>query len=194
MNRQLLSAAALFVLAACGQTPATDQAPSTEENAMSQRDPFADAKNLTPPAIEKRPVETTQHGITRVDHYAWLRDDEWQEVLRDPSKLDADIRAVLEAENDYYAAVTSDLEGLRKSLFEEMRGRIKEDDSSVPAKDGDWLYWTRYREGGDYPIYMRKPVAGGKEQTIYDGDAERGDSEFFSIGDVAHSPDHRRLS
>src|SRR5690606_39075200 len=105
----------------------------------SERDPFAEASKIEPPVVEKRPVETTQHGITRVDNYAWLRDENWQEVLRDPSTLDPDIRAVLDAENAYYTAVTGDLEALRKTLFEEMRGRIKEDDSSVPAKDGVWL-------------------------------------------------------
>ncbi|WP_375202671.1 S9 family peptidase [Hyphococcus sp.] len=158
---------------------------------MPQRDPFEEARKIAAPATEKRPVDITQHGVTRVDNYAWLRDDAWQDVLRDPSKLTADIRKMLEAENAYYGSVTEDLEPLRKKLFEEMRGRIKEDDSSVPAKDGDWKYWTKFREGGEYPVFMRKSVTGGDEQVIYDGDAERGDSEFFSIGDVAHSPDHK---
>ena len=167
-----------------------DQA-GKKENIMPQRDPFEEARNIAAPATEKRPVEITQHGVTRVDNYAWLRDDAWQDVLRDPSKLTADIRKMLEAENAYYASVTEDLEPLRKKLFDEMRGRIKEDDSSVPAKDGDWKYWTKFREGGEYPVFMRKSVTGGGEQVIYDGDAERGNSEFFSIGDVAHSPDHK---
>ncbi|MCK5746892.1 MAG: hypothetical protein KAH44_11790, partial [Oricola sp.] len=188
--RIFLAGVALAGLAACGQTP-SDQQPSKEENAMSERDPFAEARSIEPPVIEKRPVETTQHGITRVDNYAWLRDDDWQEVLRDPSALDADIREVLEAENKYYEAVTGDLEGLRKTLFDEMRARIKEDDSTVPAKDGDWLYWTKYREGGEYPVFMRKLVSGGEEQVIYDGDAERGDTKFFSIGSVEHSPNQK---
>lgn len=161
---------------------------------MKQRDPFSDVRKLAAPEIEKRPVKTTQHGITRVDNYAWLRDENWQDVLRDPSKLNDDIRAMLEAETAYYAAVTDDLEALRKSLFEEMRGRIKEDDSSVPAQDGEWLYWTKFLEGGEYPIFMRKPVKGGDEQVLYNGDHERGDSEFFDIGTISHSPDHRLIA
>ncbi len=183
-------AVALAALAACGQAP-SDRQTNKEEKPMSERDPFAEARTLAAPQVEKRPVERTQHGITRVDNYAWLRDDEWQEVLRDPSQLDADIRAVLDAENEYYAAVTGDLDALRKKLFDEMRGRIKEDDSSVPAKDGAWLYSRKFREGGEYPLFVRSPVSGGDEQIIYDGDAERGDSKFFSIGSVEHSPDHR---
>lgn len=158
---------------------------------MSKVDPFAEARKLDAPIVEKKPAETTQHGVTRIDNYAWLRDEGWQDVLRDPSKLQANIRGVLEAENAYYAQVTGDLEPLRNKLFDEMRGRIKEDDSSVPAKDGHWTYWTKFREGGEYPVFMRALAAGGDERVIYDGDAERGDCEFFSIGDVAHSPDHK---
>ncbi|GJL92538.1 S9 family peptidase [Hyphococcus sp.] len=180
----------LAVLSACNQSPSSEKNSGNEEKMMTERDPFADAKNLAAPVVEKRPLETTQHGITRVDNYAWLRDAEWQDVLRDPETLDDDIRAVLDAENAYYAAVTDDLEPLRKKLFVEMRGRIKEDDSSVPAKDGDWLYSSRFRDGGEYPVFVRQLVSGGDEQVIYDGDAERGDSKFFSIGDVSQSPDH----
>ncbi len=191
----LAALAAIAVLAACERDNADQTSqPHTEETVMTMSDPFADAKTTTPPAIEKRPVETVQHGIARVDNYAWLRDEDWQDVLRDPAKLDGDIRAVLDAENDYYAALTGELEPLREKLFEEMRGRIKEDDSSVPAKDGAWLYWSKFVEGGEYPIFMRKPVDGGDEQILFDGDKERGGSKFFDIGNIAHSPDHRLIA
>ena len=161
---------------------------------MTTRDPFAAARAISPPDVEKRPVETTQHGVVCVDNYAWLRDEEWQEVLRDPSKLDADIRAMIDAENKYYETLTEDLEPLRNSLFAEMRGRIKEDDSTVPAKDGDWKYWVKFREGGEYPIFVRAPATGGDEQVLFDGDKEGKGSKFFSIGGVAHSPDQRLIA
>ncbi len=161
---------------------------------MTKSDPFAAAAAIDAPAVEKRPVETTQHGITRTDNYAWLRDENWQEVLRDPSTLDEDIRAALEAENAYYEAVTADLEGLREKLLDEMRGRVKEDDSSVPLPDGPFKYWREYRAGGEYPIFMRAPRGGGEAQMLYDGDAERGDSKFFAVRGVSHSPDHRLLA
>ncbi|MEO1251422.1 MAG: S9 family peptidase [Pseudomonadota bacterium] len=151
--------------------------------------PFAEAAEIDAPDVEKRPVEYTQHGITRTDNYAWLRDAEWQKVLRDPTELDADIRAALEAENEYYEAVTDDLGDLRDALFAEMRGRIKEDDASVPQPDGEWRYWVQYREGGEYPIYVRSRLDGSDEQVILDGDAESKGSDFFSIGAVDHSPD-----
>ncbi len=146
------------------------------------------------PMAEKRPVSIEQHGITRVDNYGWLRDDNWQEVLRDPSVLRDDVRAHLEAENAYYEAMTADLEGLRETLFTEMRGRIQEDASSVPSPDGPWAYYSRFREGGDYPIFAREPRDGGDEQILFDGDAEAGDSDFFSIGGLNTSPDHRLMA
>ncbi len=156
---------------------------------MTKPAPFSGAAK--PPRTAKNPVETIQHEIARSDNYAWLRDDNWQEVLRDPSVLGADIRSALEAENTYYEELTGDLEGLRKKLFAEMRGRIKEDDASVPARDGDWKYWTKYREGGEYPIFVRAPATGGGEQVLFDGDKEGEGAKFFDIGAVSHSPDHR---
>lgn len=182
--------------AGCGPDAAKDQSTtgdSQQEDEMTQSDPFAAAENLAPPAIEKRPIELTQHGITRTDNYAWLRDENWQEVLRDPETLNPDIRAALEAENEYYKAVTADLEDLRSALFAEMRARIKEDDSTVPLPDGNWKYWTEYREGGEYPIFARALRDGGEKQVLYDGDAESGDSKFFKVSGVKHSPDHRLL-
>src|SRR5690606_33455904 len=102
---------------------------------------------LQPPHATKHPVSDTRHGITRTDDYAWLRADNWQEVFKDPSVLSAEIRAHLEAENAYQAALMKDTEALQKSLFAEMRGRIKEDDSSVPSKDGPYAYGVSYRTG-----------------------------------------------
>src|SRR5690606_20371893 len=87
------------------------------------------------PRAEERPVEDTRHGITRIDEYAWLRADNWQEVFRNPSVLDPAIRTHLEAENVYHTALMEDTAALREKLFAEMKGRIKEDDSSVPMKD-----------------------------------------------------------
>lgn len=153
--------------------------------------PFPDFEKIAPPSIEKRPVKYAQHGASRTDNYAWLRDNDWQQVLRDPTTLNADIRDALNAENAYYDDITADLSVLRDTLNTEMRGRIKEDDASVPVPDGNWQYGVKFREGGEYPSYIRTPRGGGDEQVIIDGDKESEGCEFFSIGDVAHSPDHR---
>ncbi|MBB4658117.1 S9 family peptidase [Parvularcula dongshanensis] len=164
----------------------------------AQADPFMTEQTTqdapTPPVADKRPVEITQHGVTRTDEYAWMRDDDWQEVLRDPSVLRADIREHLEAEVAYYDAMTKDLEPLRKRLFAEMRGRIKEDESSVPMPDGPYAYYVRYREGGEYPIYARTPRDGGAEEILLDGDKEGEGADFFDIGGVDASNDHDLLA
>ncbi|MEO0615272.1 MAG: S9 family peptidase [Pseudomonadota bacterium] len=193
----LVVTASCVALAACG-----DRAPDTEEDAMdsatastlpSREAPFADF-DAKAPVAEKRPVELTQHDKTRVDNFAWLRDDNWQTVLREPETLKPEILQHLEAENGYYGAATDDLAGLRDQLFEEMRARIKEDDSSVPQVDGDYAYAVRYREGGNYEIFVRTPREGGDETILFDGDKEAGDNEFFSIEEVVHSPDHTMIA
>jgi oligopeptidase B len=129
-----------------------------------------------------------------MDEYAWMRDPDWQAVMRDPSRLRPDIRAHLEAENAYAEAVMAPAADLVRTLFGEMKGRIKEDDDSVPAPDGPWEYFTHYREGGQYPVYARRPRGGGEAQTLLDGDAEAVGNAYFDLGDAEHSPDHRYLA
>ena len=85
------------------------------------------------PVAPRRPHAFTTHGIAVIDDYAWLKDANWQEVLRDPAVLDPDIRHHLEAENDYTESLLGHTAALQKTLVAEMRGRIKEDDSSVPV-------------------------------------------------------------
>ena len=90
----------------------------------------------TPPIPTPRPITRTHHGIAVTDDFAWLRADNWQEVMRDPGTLAADVRAHLDAENAHAEAVLAGAAELRERLFEEMKGRIEQDDSSVPAPDG----------------------------------------------------------
>src|SRR5205823_14815547 len=88
------------------------------------------------PRAERQPKVSTWHGITLTDDYAWLRADNWREVMRDPSVLDPKIRSYLDAENAYAKAALANTEKLQETLFAEMKGRIKEDDSTVPSPDG----------------------------------------------------------
>lgn len=181
-----------ITLSACSQKP---EPVADEMNTMSDTasQPFS-MLDAEAPVARKVPVEIEQHGETRVDNYAWMRDPAWQDVLRDPGKLQPAIREHLDAENGFYEAATDELEPLREQLFEEMRGRIKEDDSSVPSPDGPFEYAVRFREGGEYPIYVRTPRGGGEEQILLDGDKEGEGEEFFRIASVDHSPDHRMIA
>ena len=139
-------------------------------------------KNLpVAPVAQKRTITDTRHGVTRHDDYAWMRDDNWQAMFKDPSILDPAIRTHLEAENFYQQAAMADTEELQKTLFAEMRGRIKEDDSSVPSPDGPWLYGVRYVTGGEQPKYFRVPRSGGDEQMMLDGDHEAEGKPYFRL-------------
>ncbi len=152
--------------------------------------------SATPPQAPRRPQPYTAHGITVQDDYAWLKDPDWQEVLRDPSLLKPDIRVHLEAENAYTEAVLGGTGDLQKQLVGEMRGRIKEDDSSVPANDGPYAYFRRYREGGQHEQFGRLPRQTSLQQVgegniVLDGDALAQGETYFKFGGSRHAPDHR---
>ena len=147
--------------------------------------------NSKPPAAPKIPHTITQLGRTRTDDYAWMKDDNWQAVLRDPKALRADVRTHLEAENAYTRAVLAGTEALQAQMFAEMKGRIKEDDSSVPSPDGPWDYYSRYDLGGEHPIHARRPRgAADGEQVLLDEPALAKGKAYFHVGHASHSPDH----
>lgn len=148
----------------------------------------------TPPRAPKRPVTDTRHGIARTDDYAWLRDADWQRVMREPDALDPDIRAYLEAENAHTAKVLAPLKDDIETLFAEMKGRIKADDSSVPLPDGPFAYFRRYREGGEHPLICRQPRDGGTETLMLDGDREAAGHAYFKLAGCEHGPDHKLLA
>jgi len=153
-----------------------------------------------PPVAPRIDHEITQLGRTRNDPYNWLKDENWQDVMRDPSILRADIRDYLLAENAYTKArLEEPTTALRDELFAEMRARIKEDDSSVPAIDGNFAYYIRYREGGDYALFARRPAeqafdTSAPETIILDGDALGKDQDYFAYGDIEVSPDHTQVA
>jgi oligopeptidase B len=144
-----------------------------------------------PPRAERHPKTSTWHGVTLTDDYAWLRADNWREVMRDPSVLDPKIHAYLAEENAYCKAALAHTETLQQTLFAEMKGRIKEDDSTVPSPDGPFAYFVRYREGGQHPIACRQPRDGGADEVLLDGDALAAGKPFFQLGAMSHSPDHK---
>jgi oligopeptidase B len=148
----------------------------------------------TTPSAKKVPSQQIVHGLTLVDDFAWLRDPKWQEVFRDTSILQPDIRTYLESENAYTERAFAPHEALKKKLVAEMRGRIKEDDSSVPMRDGPFSYFMRYRDGGQHPLICRTPAGDGAEEIMLDGDALAKDKAYFSLGGGDHSPDHKLLA
>lgn len=125
-----------------------------------------------PPAAKVHPRSLVKHGHTRVDDYFWLRERENPEVI-----------AYLEAENEYTTAMMAHTEELQEQLFEEIRGRIKQDDSTVPFREGNYFYYTRYEEGKEYPIYARKRGSlDAEEEVMLDANILAEGHDFFSIG------------
>jgi oligopeptidase B len=138
-----------------------------------------------PPTAERRPYSYEAHGVTIEDPWHWLRDPKYPEVD------DPDVLAYLTAENAYFEAWAGQHRTLIDQLFEEMKGRIKEDDSSVPLKDGDWLYWWAFKPGAQYRTWYRRPVAGGDDQVIFDEPVEAEGKDYFRLGALEISPDAR---
>lgn len=167
-------------------------------------DPSDPGRRVDPPVAPVRPRERTHHGDTFVDDYEWMRD-----------KDDPDVVAYLEAENAYSEQETERLAGLRQAIFEEIKGRTKETDLSVPTRRGDWWYYSRTVEGQQYGVHCRCPVAPASgddplagwtppdlddvadvpgEQVLLDGNVEATGHDFFSLGTFTVSPDGHLLA
>jgi oligopeptidase B len=145
---------------------------------------------LPPPLAAEKSHVSSWHGVTLEDPFNWLRADNWQEVMRDPSALDPEIRAYLEAENAYSDAALADTTELQHTLFEEMKARLKPDDRTVPSPDGPFEYFSSFAAGGQYPRLCRRPRGGGDEVILIDGNAEAAGKTYWDLGAATHSPDH----
>ena len=151
-------------------------------------------QTCTPPVAERRSLAASCHDIERNDDYAWLRAENWQQVMRDPAALASDIREYLLAENAYTKSMLTETEQLQEKLFQEMKGRIKEDDSTVPVPDGPWSYFISYVTGGQHPLFCREPRGGGEKQTLLDGNKLAEGHAYYQLGGASHSHDHRLLA
>lgn len=138
------------------------------------------------------PKRIVQLGRERVDEYAWMKDDNWQAVLRDPGSLRPEIREHLEAENAYTAAILGSTEALQATLFEEMKGRLKQDDSSAPVPDGPFEYFSLYEIGAQHPRHVRRARGADDALTVLlDEQAESTGKAYYAVEAAAHSPDHK---
>ena len=151
----------------------------------------AKSARIEPPVAARKPVRLQNHGFARVDNYAWLRAENWREVVQDPSRLPPAIRAYLEAENRYADAVQAPLAALRAKLVAEMKGRLQPQDVGVPMPDGPYAYWQKYVAGGEHLVVVRAPRDGGNEEVLVDGNMLAEGKPYFAFGDSrSHSPEH----
>lgn len=147
---------------------------------------------ISPPIAATRPHTFTAHGVTIEDPWAWLKDANYPDIS------DKDVLAYLEAENAYFEQAIAPHRPLVDRLYEEMKARIKEDESSVPQKDGDWLYWTAFETGGEYRKWWRRPVGapddGSADELLLDETALAAGKEYFRLGAFAVSNDGMKLA
>ncbi|HSJ77746.1 MAG TPA: S9 family peptidase [Erythrobacter sp.] len=175
-------AATTFAPAAANTTREDSTRVTTSAAAVSA------ASDIKPPVAEKRPHSYTHHGITIEDPYDWLYDKSY------PVVDDEDVLDYVKAENAYFEAKMAAQEPLTEALFTEMRARIKEDDSTVPQKDGDYIYWSEFEEGAQYRKHWRKPVAGGADELLIDENQLAEGQEYFRLGAASISKNGRYLA
>src|SRR5919199_1680772 len=138
---------------------------------------MTEAQSITPqssaaPKAAIKPKELVMHGDKRIDNYYYLNERENPEVIN-----------YLKAENAYLDQVLAPVKGLQEKLFEEMKGRIKQQDESVPYKEGNYYYYVRYITGGEYPIYCRKKGSlEGPEEVLFDGNALAKEHNYYELG------------
>ncbi|MEO9461614.1 MAG: S9 family peptidase [Marinomonas sp.] len=142
----------------------------------------------SPPIAEKREHTYTHHGITISDPYHWLKDQSY------PVIDDEDVLDYVKAENAWFEAKMEGQKALTDELFKEMKARIKEDDSSVPQKDGDYIYWSAFEDGAQYRKHYRKPAAGGDDQLMLDENALAKGLDYFRLGAMSVSKSGRYLA
>ena len=141
-----------------------------------------------PPVAALKPYSYERHGLMIEDPYHWLRDPKYP-IVDDP-----EILAHLKAENDYFRTVMQPLEPLVETLLAEMKGRIKEDDSSVPVEENGYLYQWRFEKGAQYRKWYRRAVAGGSEELLLDEPALAAGKDYFRLGAFSISPDGKLLA
>ena len=145
-----------------------------------------------PPIAEKKAKELTVHNDTRIDNYFWMRLTDEQKTAKEKDEQTQQVEAYLNAENEYFDAAMNYTSDFQESLFEEMKGRIKEDDESVPYFRNGYFYITRYEKGKQYPIYSRKKGnLDAEEEILFNVNNEAEGHEFFQLGGLNVSPDNK---
>jgi len=138
------------------------------------------------PQLEKKPELKSCHGVSWEDNYSWIHQENILEVLKDGSKLLPKVKKYLEEENAYTTLHLKDTENIQKNLFNEIKGRIKLDDETLPYKDTDYEYWNKTTTKGNYFIKLRKKIGTNKIEEIWNGDKEKEklDTKYFGVGDI----------
>ncbi len=138
------------------------------------------------PQLKKKLEIKSCHGVTWEDNYSWIHQKNILEVLKDKKKLNPEVRKYLEEENLFTESYLEDTKKIQKNLFNEIKGRIKLDDESLPYKDYEYEYWTKTTTEGNYSIKLRKKIGTNEHEEIWNGDKEKEklNTKYFGIGDL----------
>ena len=138
------------------------------------------------PQLKKKSEIKTCHNVSWEDNYSWIHQADILEVLKDNTKLNPEVRKYLEEENSYTDFHLSDTKEIQKKLFDEIKGKIKLDDESLPFKDFDYEYWSKTTTKGNYSIKLRKKIGTNNIEEIWNGDEEKEklNVEYFGVGDL----------
>ena len=138
------------------------------------------------PQLKKKSEIKSCHNISWEDNYSWIHQNNILEVLKDSTKLLPEVKKYLEEENSYAEFNLLDTKNIQKKLFDEIKGRIKLDDESLPYKDYNYEYWTKTTAKGNYSIKLRKKIGSNKIEEIWNGDREKEklSTKYFGVGDL----------
>ena len=149
-----------------------------------------------PPKARKKLVKRIIHNIELSDHFDWIRDNNWQEVLNSPNVLKKNIRKYIDEENKWTDKKLSFLKPIEKRIFTEIKNKIKEEDTSIPEKDGNWFYYSETKKNKEYSILRRyKSNSSRKKSTVYhDWNKESKPYKYFKPGGAFNSNNHSLLA
>ena len=146
------------------------------------------------PQLKKKPTVKKHHSVELIDNYSWIHQKNILDVLKDKSKLDPEVRTYLESENKFTEKNMEDTKAIQKKLFDEIKGRIKLTDESLPFRDKNYDYWTKVTKEGNYSKKLRKRIDSDRIEVYWDGDKEAKGKKFFNTGDLSVSNNDEYLA
>jgi len=150
--------------------------------------------NTSIPKINKILNTVKIHNEELIDNYSWIKQKNWKEVILDPNKLNTPVKKYLDEENLFKEEQLKDIKDIEKKLFEELKSKIKNEDNSVPKKDGDYFYAYKYNKNSEYPIYYRKNAKNNFEEIILDCEKKSKTHSYFNVAAISHSHNHKHVA
>ena len=150
--------------------------------------------NASVPKINKILNTVKIHNEELIDNYSWIKQKDWKEVILNPNKLNTQVKKYLDEENLFKENQLKDINDIEKKLFEELKSKIKNEDNSVPKKDGDYFYGYKYNKNSEYPIYYRKNTTNNSEEIILDCEKKSKTHTYFNVASISHSHDHKHVA